>query len=63
LSDIAFAVAAAPVVLPASYGGPIPTFEEMPPEVQALITDMRGHPAGAFALRIYQEERHRSGSS
>jgi glutathione S-transferase len=63
LSDIAFAVAAAPVVLPASYGGPIPPFEEMPSEVQALITEMRGHAAGAFALRIYEEQRHRVGSS
>jgi glutathione S-transferase len=57
LSDLAFSVAAAPVVLPASYGGPIPSFDEMPPEVQALVTEMRGHPAGAFALRIYQEQR------
>jgi hypothetical protein len=27
LSDLAFAVAAAPVVLPPNYGGPIPSFE------------------------------------
>jgi glutathione S-transferase len=57
LSDLAFSVAAAPVVLPASYGGPIPSFDQMPPEVRALVTEMRGHPAGAFALRIYQEQR------
>jgi glutathione S-transferase len=59
VSDIAFAVAAAPVVLPAGYGGPIPSFEQMPAEVQAVVTEMRGHPAGAFALRIYQEYRYR----
>jgi glutathione S-transferase len=59
LSDLAFAVAAAPVVLPAGYGGPIPSFEQMPPEVQAVVTEMRAHPAGAFALRIYQEQRYR----
>jgi glutathione S-transferase len=63
LSDLAFAVGAAPVVLPASYGGPIPSFEEMPPEVQAVVTEMRGHPAGAFALRIYDEQRSRFGGS
>jgi glutathione S-transferase len=62
LSDLAFAVAAAPVVLPAGYGGPMPSFEEMPPEVQALVTEMRGHPAGAFALRIYKEHRYRLGN-
>jgi len=62
LSDLAFAVAAAPVVLPANYGGPIPSFEQMPPEVQAVVTEMRARPAGAFALRIYQEQRDRFGS-
>lgn len=58
LSDLAFAVAAAPVVLPSGYGGPIPTYDQMPPEVQAVVTEMRGHPAGAFALRIYNEQRY-----
>jgi glutathione S-transferase len=63
LSDIAFAVSAAPAVLPPGYGGPIPPFEEMPPEVQALVTEMRAHPAGSFALRIYREHRYRSSSA
>ena len=62
LSDIAFAVAAAPVVLPDGYGGPIPPFEQMPPEVQTLVTEMRRHAAGAFALRIYKEQRYRLGA-
>jgi glutathione S-transferase len=62
LSDIAFAVAAAPVLLPPGYGGPIPPFEEMPAEVQALVAEMRGHAAGAFALRIYREQRYRLGA-
>jgi glutathione S-transferase len=62
LSDIAFAVAAAPVVLPAGYGGPIPSFEQMPAEVQAVVTEMRSHPAGVFALRIYQDYRCRPGA-
>jgi len=61
LSDLAFAVAAAPVVLPPDYGGPIPSFEQMPPEVQSVVTEMRARPAGAYALRIYKEERHRFG--
>jgi len=59
LSDIAFADAAAPVVLPRAYGGPIPSFSEMPPAVQNVVTEMRSRPAGAFALRIYEEQRHR----
>lgn len=57
LSDVAFAVAAAPVLLPPGYGGPMPSFEEMPPEVQAAVTEMQSHPAGEFALRIYREYR------
>jgi len=60
LSDVAFCVAAAPVVLPTGFGGPMPSFDEMPSEVQALVMEMRSHPAGSFALRIYEEERYRS---
>ena len=63
LSDLAFAVAAAPVVLPANYGGPIPSFGQMPSAVQRVVTEMRAHPAGAYALRIYKEERDRFGLS
>jgi glutathione S-transferase len=62
LSDLAFAVAAAPVVLPPAYGGPIPSYDLMPAPVQAAVNEMRCHPAGAFALRIYQEQRNRVGS-
>ena len=58
LSDLAFAVAAAPVVLPPTYGGPIPSFDEMPAEIQAAVKEMRSHAAGQYALRIYQEHRH-----
>ncbi len=29
---------------------------------QAVVNEMRAHPAGAFALRIYEEQRHRVGS-
>ena len=57
LSDIAFAVAAAPVVLPPTYGGPIPSLDEMPPEIQAAVKEMRSHAAGQYALRIYKEHR------
>lgn len=58
LSDLAFAVAAAPVVLPPNYGGPIPSFEQMPSEIQAIVKEMRARPAGAFALQIYQQQRN-----
>jgi glutathione S-transferase len=57
LSDLAFSVAAAPVVLPPSYGGPMPSLNEMPSEIQAAVNEMRSHASGAFALRIYEEQR------
>jgi glutathione S-transferase len=57
ISDLAFAVAAAPVLLPAKYGGPIPPYEQMPAAIQSAVSEMRAHPAGAYALRIYKEYR------
>jgi glutathione S-transferase len=63
LSDLAFAVAAAPVVLPPNYGGSIPSFEHMPSEIQAIVKGMRARPAGVFALQIYQQQRDRFGAT
>lgn len=58
LSDVAFAVAAAPLVLPPTYGAPIPTLDEMPAPVQAAVSEMRSYIAGQYALRIYKGFRH-----
>jgi glutathione S-transferase len=58
LSDMAFAVAAAPLVLPDEYGGPLPSLAEMPPAMKDAIAEMRAHAAGQFALRIYREHRN-----
>ena len=60
LSDMAFANALAPLVLPEGYAGPLPTLTEMPPVLKAAIAEMQSKPAGQFALRIYRE--HRSGA-
>ncbi len=57
LSDMAFAVGLAPLVLPAGYGGSLPSLSEMPPELQAAIAETRARPAGQFAMRIYEERR------
>ena len=61
LSDVAFAVAAAPAVWPDEYGGKLPPLADTPPEIQNAIAEMREHPAGQFALRIYREHRTRGG--
>jgi len=57
LSDMAFAVALGPLVLPDGYGGPLPDFAEMPPVVRSAVSEMQSHPAGQFAMRIYRDHR------
>ena len=57
LSDMTFANALAPLVLPDGYGRPLPSFAEMPPALQSVIAEMQSHPAGQFALRIYRDHR------
>jgi glutathione S-transferase len=57
LSDMAFAVASAPLVFPDEYGGKLPPLADTPPETRSAAAEMREHPAGQFALRIYRERR------
>jgi glutathione S-transferase len=57
LSDMAFAVALAPLVLPANNGAPLPPLGAMPATMQSLNAELRARPAGRFALRIYQDHR------
>ena len=57
LSDMAFAIAAAPVVWPDNYGGAVPALADTPPELQAVVAETRARPSGAHALRIYREHR------
>lgn len=61
-ADLTFAALAAPVLLISpeeGYGARLPEYSSLDDEAQALITEMRTHPAGQFALRIYAEERRR----
>jgi glutathione S-transferase len=57
LSDMSFANALSPLVLAPEYGGPLPTFDEMPPELQTVIREMQSRPGGQFALRIYRDHK------
>jgi glutathione S-transferase len=57
LSDMSFAEALSPLVLPDNDGAPMPTFAQMPPPLQSLYTELRARPAGQFALRIYHDYR------
>lgn len=57
VADLTFAALAAPVLLPPSYGAPLPALEQFPPAAQAQLATWRRSPPGQFALRIYAEHR------
>jgi glutathione S-transferase len=54
-ADLTFAALAAPIVLPPVYGVTLPPFEQLDAPTAALVDRGRAHPAGAFALRLYDE--------
>jgi hypothetical protein len=45
------------VLLPDSYGVPLPRVEELPAAMAAGVRTFRDHPAGRFACRLYREDR------
>ena len=53
LGDFALASATAPLLLPDGYRAPIPPLETMPPELKAIVTEMRQHETARFVQRIY----------
>jgi glutathione S-transferase len=56
-ADLAFAALAAPVLVPPRYGSPLPPVEALPAEMAREVRRLREHPAGRFALRLYETER------
>jgi glutathione S-transferase len=56
-ADLTFAALAASVLVPSRYGVPLPQPELLPEPFAAEVRAMREHPAGAFALRLYDQER------
>jgi glutathione S-transferase len=56
-ADLAFAALAAAVIIPPRYGIRLPPPEALPEPFAAEVRAMREHPAGRFALRLYDEER------
>jgi glutathione S-transferase len=58
-ADLSFACLAAPTVLPPQYSAWLPPLEAFSHEVQANTRAFRDTPAGAFALRMFAEERSR----
>ena len=53
LSDLSFATALAPLLLPEGYTAPVPTYVQMPAELKQLIDSFRQRPSSALVSRIY----------
>lgn len=56
-ADLTFASLAAPMLMPPEYGVPLPQPEELPAAMAATVRELRAHPAGAHALKMFGEER------
>jgi glutathione S-transferase len=56
-ADLTFASLAAPLLMPPQYGVPLPRPDELPPAMAAKVHELRAHPAGTFALKMFREER------
>lgn len=56
-ADLTFASLAAPMLMPPEYGVPLPQPEELPVAMAATVRELRRHPAGEHALKMFREER------
>jgi glutathione S-transferase len=56
-ADLTFASLSAPLLMPPEYGVPLPQPDEFPLAMGAKVREFRAHPAGAFALKMFREER------
>jgi glutathione S-transferase len=56
-ADLTFAALSAAILVPPEYGVPLPQPDALPPYLAAKIRSFRAHPAGAFALRLFREDR------
>lgn len=56
-ADLTFASLAAPCLLPAEYGVPLPPMSDLPRAAIDIVTRLRDTPAGRFGLRVYAERR------
>jgi glutathione S-transferase len=56
-ADLTFSALAAAVLMPPEYGVPLPQPEELPAAAASIVRELRAHPAGAHAMRMFREER------
>ena len=57
IADVSFAALTAPLVLPPKYGATLPTLEELPKSMIALVQEFQDMEAGKRALRLYTQYR------
>jgi glutathione S-transferase len=62
LADIALASSSAPVLLPQGFTAPLPSLEQMPPEMASLIGELRQHETARLVARIYRKHRNSPGT-
>jgi glutathione S-transferase len=53
LSDLSFATALAPLLLPEHYTSPLPSYEQTPDALKRIIDSFRQRPSSALVSRIY----------
>lgn len=56
-ADLTFAALSAPVIVPPAYGVALPQPEIQPPALAALVRRAREHPAGRYALTLFDRYR------
>ena len=56
-ADMTFAALSAPAVVPPIYGVELPEPDVLPPAMTELVSRVRAHPAGCYALHLLTEHR------
>lgn len=60
IADISFAALSAPVLVVQpweGFGGYLPPVAELPEDMRDIVTELRAHPAGMFAMRMFRRHR------
>ena len=56
-ADLTFASLSAAVLMPPGYGVPLPQPEELPAAMADVVRELRAHPAGVHALKMFETQR------
>jgi glutathione S-transferase len=59
-ADLTFAALSASMIVPPVYGVPLPQPDILPPHIAAMVERARDHPAGRYALTLFEQRRRAS---